>query len=163
MVHFTRLSQKRWKEYRRLRLRALQAEPLAFGSTYEEELELNEQEWQVRMANALFALDRDRMVGVVVIIYHTKARTKHIANLYGFYVVPERRGQGLGRQLMEAAMEDIRNRGGVRKVMVWVNPGQEAAVSLYESFGFDRVGIVKEDLYYDGKYYDGLVMEKLLD
>jgi ribosomal protein S18 acetylase RimI-like enzyme len=53
------------------------------------------------------------------------------------YVVPELRGRGLGRALMEAAIEVARNRGAA-----WMDLGTSeddvAARALYESLGFSN-------------------------
>ncbi len=51
------------------------------------------------------------------------------------YVVPEKRGQGLGRALMQAVIELARHEGAVR---MDVGTGEDdlAARALYESFGF---------------------------
>lgn len=53
------------------------------------------------------------------------------------YVVPERRGQGLGRALMLAAMDLARERGAD---YMELNTGEQdvAARALYESLGFSR-------------------------
>lgn len=53
------------------------------------------------------------------------------------YVVPERRGHGLGRALMLAAMELARERGAD---YMDLNTGEQdiAARALYESLGFSR-------------------------
>jgi ribosomal protein S18 acetylase RimI-like enzyme len=53
------------------------------------------------------------------------------------YVVPEHRGQGLGRALMLAAMDFARERGAD---YMDLNTGEqdEAARALYESLGFSR-------------------------
>jgi ribosomal protein S18 acetylase RimI-like enzyme len=55
------------------------------------------------------------------------------------YVVPERRGQGLGRALMEAAMELAREEGAT---YMDLGTGEDdvAARALYESLGFDNRG-----------------------
>jgi ribosomal protein S18 acetylase RimI-like enzyme len=56
------------------------------------------------------------------------------------YVVPARRGQGLGRALMEAALEMARDRGA-DTMEIGVDEPDLAARSLYESLGFtNRVG-----------------------
>ena len=53
------------------------------------------------------------------------------------YVVPERRGQGVGRALMLAAIELARERGAA---YMDLNTGEQdvAARALYESLGFSR-------------------------
>ncbi len=56
------------------------------------------------------------------------------------YVKPVRRGKGLGRALMEAALEEARNRGADR-IEIGVDEPDLAARHLYESLGFtNRVG-----------------------
>jgi len=51
------------------------------------------------------------------------------------YVVPERRAQGLGRALMEAAMDEARKRGADR-IELGTSEDDVAACRLYESLGF---------------------------
>jgi GNAT superfamily N-acetyltransferase len=51
------------------------------------------------------------------------------------YVVPDRRGQGLGRALMEAAIEFARGRGA-KRMDLGTSEGDVAARALYESLGF---------------------------
>ena len=55
------------------------------------------------------------------------------------YVSPERRGQGLGRALMEAVIEHARRRGAAH---IDLGTGEDDVVarSLYESLGFDSRG-----------------------
>jgi len=64
----------------------------------------------------------------------TDAPECYLAELY---VVPQPRGQGLGRALMEAAIEVARNRGAA-----WMDLGTSeddvAARALYESLGFSN-------------------------
>jgi ribosomal protein S18 acetylase RimI-like enzyme len=57
------------------------------------------------------------------------------AYLEELYVVPERRGQGLGRALLEAAMEHARERGAAH-IDLGTSENDAAARALYESAGF---------------------------
>ena len=52
-------------------------------------------------------------------------------------MVPERRGQGLGRALMEAAIE-IARREGATYMDLGTSEDDVAARSLYESLGFSN-------------------------
>jgi GNAT superfamily N-acetyltransferase len=62
------------------------------------------------------------------------------------YVVPERRRQGLGRQLLEAAIEVARARGA-DSMDIGVDEPDVGARTLYESFGFtNRTGEPPGDL-----------------
>jgi ribosomal protein S18 acetylase RimI-like enzyme len=64
----------------------------------------------------------------------TKALECYLAELY---VVPERRGHGLGRALMEAAIEVARQEGADR-MDLGTSEDDVAARALYESLGFSR-------------------------
>jgi len=56
------------------------------------------------------------------------------------YVVPDRRGEGLGRALMVAALDEARRRGS-DTMEIGVDEPDTAARRLYESLGFtNRVG-----------------------
>jgi len=57
------------------------------------------------------------------------------AYLEELYVVPERRGQGLGRALLEAAMEHARDRGA-RHIDLNTSEDDVAARALYARMGF---------------------------
>jgi ribosomal protein S18 acetylase RimI-like enzyme len=53
------------------------------------------------------------------------------------YVVPNLRGNGIGRALMNAAMQEARNRGA-DAMEIGVDEPDEAARGLYESLGFSN-------------------------
>jgi ribosomal protein S18 acetylase RimI-like enzyme len=57
------------------------------------------------------------------------------AYLEELYVVPKRRGEGIGRALLEAAMAEAMRRGAAR-IDLNTSVDDVAAVSLYESCGF---------------------------
>ena len=64
------------------------------------------------------------------------------------YVVPVHRGKGIGRALMEAALEEARNRGA-DTMEIGVDEPDVAARRLYESLGFsNRVGGAKGPVMY---------------
>jgi GNAT superfamily N-acetyltransferase len=61
-------------------------------------------------------------------------------NLAELYVVPGRRGKGLGRALMESVLREARERGA-DTMDIGVDEPDVAARRLYESFGFtNRTG-----------------------
>src|SRR5690606_31430591 len=57
------------------------------------------------------------------------------AYLEELYVIPERRGQGLGRALLEATLDAARAAGAVR-IELGTDETDTAARALYESAGF---------------------------
>ena len=65
------------------------------------------------------------------------------------------RGQGIGRRLLEAALDACQRQGAV-EIFLEVRPGNAAARRLYESCGFQIAG-VRKHYYKDGD--DAMVMK----
>ncbi len=71
-------------------------------------------------------------------------------------------GLGIGRKLL-STLSTWAEQMGLRKITLSVFAENHRALSLYESFGFEREGLLKEDhLRTDGRYGDTLVMGKFL-
>ena len=104
----------------------------------------------------------DDTASEIVFIIDNRIKTKHIANIFGFYVKMKYRGQEVGTKLMESALEIIQKNMKVSKIKLTVNPEQKVAVKLYEKYGFELVGRLKNELKVDDKLYDELIMERLL-
>ena len=73
-------------------------------------------------------------------------------------VLPERRGEGIGRRLMEALEEELASLGA-RAIVLEVSVGNREAIDLYEKLGYVKVALL------DGYYGPGkaaLLMKKTL-
>ena len=62
------------------------------------------------------------------------------AELLNIAIVPKERGRGLGRQLLASWLDRLRAHGVV-KVYLDVRQDNTPAIGLYESFGFETVGL----------------------
>jgi len=162
MITVTRLDESRWQDYRDLRLEALKNEPLAFGSSYEEEQFNLEAYWRQHIQNVLFAVSDNGPVGMLVHARNNRIKTNHIYGIYGVYVRKDYRGQGIGNKLMDAALDEIQKISGIEKIELAVNPVQKAAEKLYRKYGFKTAGCSKKAIRFNGKFYDELLMEKYL-
>ncbi len=78
------------------------------------------------------------------------------------YVAREARGQGIGRILLSAMVEEAR-RLGYHKIVLAGFPFNEGGVRLYTRLGFREVGLYREQGVLDGRWVDTVVMELLLD
>jgi RimJ/RimL family protein N-acetyltransferase len=122
-----------------LRLRALQADPDAFGSTYEREAEFSDELWASRAAptaeQCTFVAvdDADEWLGMALAREHDGN-----AVLFGMWVAPEGRGQGIGGALCDACADWARTRG-FDALYTSVVIGNAAAQRLYERAGFTFV------------------------
>jgi GNAT superfamily N-acetyltransferase len=87
---------------------------------------------------ATFLLVGSPPVGVAAVRFREAIfNDKLDAYLEEFYVAPERRGQGLGRVLLERVLDTARVRGAGR-VDAGTAESDLAARHLYESFGFEN-------------------------
>jgi len=80
----------------------------------------------------------------------------HVADV-GLMVAAGARRQGVGSALLDAAVGWARS-AGVRKLELHVFPWNEAAIKLYESFGFEREGYRKGHYRRGGEYVDAILM-----
>ena len=161
MIEIRKLPADRWEDYRNLRLEALRSDPSAFGSSFEEEATLTEDEWKGRIQNALFAISEGKPIGMIVRVFSGRLKTKHGADIFGVYVSANHRGKGVGTSLLERTMLLIRKNKRVVKVKLAVNPEQRAAVKLYKKAGFVVTGRSKKELKVGRRFFDMLFMEKL--
>src|SRR6185312_1096530 len=133
-----------WREMKRIRLLALATDRLAFGATMEQESAFADQVWIDRARAS--ALGRDvttwvaegddhRLVGMMGA--HVGADG---ARLFGAWVEPTARGAGVGGRLLDAVLGWITAVAPGTVVKLCVNPAFAAAVRLYQSRGFTRVG-----------------------
>src|SRR5437016_347981 len=79
------------------------------------------------------------IIGRLSLARDTHPASAHVADL-GLMVASDARRQGVGKALLEAAVEWARM-SGVRKLELHVFPWNEPAIRLYERFGFDREGL----------------------
>jgi RimJ/RimL family protein N-acetyltransferase len=80
----------------------------------------------------------------------------HVADL-GLMVDARHRRQGIGRALLEQAIDWARE-SGVRKLELHVFPHNEPAIKLYETTGFVREGYRKAHYRRGASYVDAILM-----
>ena len=55
-------------------------------------------------------------------------------------VVPERRGQGLGKRLMEHAIDSAKQMGA-KRIILYTNSRLKEALSIYRKYGFEELSL----------------------
>jgi RimJ/RimL family protein N-acetyltransferase len=149
------------KAYRFVRLRALHEQPPAFGSL--PEVEPNLSETAARLAESddrcfFGAFQSEQLIGIIRLSRYSAPNEKHRAYLAGLYVLPPFRRHGYGRALIHEALSRAANAPGIRRVNLTVVTQQEAAIRLYQSFGFCIYGTEAETFSRDGQFYDEHLM-----
>ena len=147
--------------YRSVRLRALHEKPPAFGSLPEVEPNLSETAARLAGSNGhcfFGAFHGEQLIGIIRLSRCAAPNEKHRAYLAGLYVLPSFRCHGCGRALICQALSQAVNDLGVRRVNLTVVTQQEAAIRLYQSFGFCIYGTEPETFSKDGQFYDEHLM-----
>ena len=141
---------------RHLRLRSVREEPIAFSVSYDEinETPLEAILEHLQETDVLGAWTEDELIGMVGVQRAAGAKVRHRATIGGMYVVPEMRGRGVGRALLDAALTHTRSFAGVRHVTLAVVIAPATAIGLYERAGFQRWGVEPGAVRVDGVDYD---------
>ena len=132
-----------WPALRELRLRALADAPDAFGATFDQEAADPDDAWQHRA---------NRPDGIMVVAVDADARFVGMASggpawdeiegaaLYGMWVDPAARGQGVGESLI-GVIASWAQAAGYERIGLGVTIGNVAAEHLYQRLGFEDTGL----------------------
>jgi ribosomal protein S18 acetylase RimI-like enzyme len=138
-----RVTREEWERVRELRLRALAEAPDAFGSILDVERRHGEAEWigwiegWEGSRNALFvAEDAEPWAGMAV---GSRAGDEPDAHLYGMWVEPTSRSNGIGTRLVEEVLGWARS-WDARSVILGVTETNAGAAAFYEHLGFVDTG-----------------------
>ena len=111
----------------------------------------------------LLALLNDEIAGIVNITADQRKRVRHIGDL--FIVIGQKYwNNGLGSLLLEEVVEWAQASGVLRRLQLTVQTRNQAAVHLYQKYGFVIEGRQERGAYIEeGKFIDVYLMGKLID
>jgi ribosomal protein S18 acetylase RimI-like enzyme len=149
--------------FREIRLAALQANPEAFGSSYETEQAQPVSVARERLQNLHGSPDNfvlgawaeaGEVVGMMGLYRQTSPKEQHKGGVWGVFVRPEWRGRGIAAQLLVELLARARQLAGLEQLQLSVVTTQAAAVHLYQSRGFQTYGLEREALRDGDSYVD---------
>lgn len=147
-----------------IRLRSLQDNPEAFGSTYDETLHRGKESLQQRLRQPhaatcfLGAFEDERLVGVVAYVRESGTKGQHKGYIISMYVTPEQRGRGIGKALLAEAIAVAQTVPGLDQLLLGVVTINTAARQLYHSLGFEVYGLEPRALKQGDQYWDEELM-----
>ena len=89
-----------------------------------------------------------------------EGRRQHAASL-GMGVHDDFTGRGVGTALMAAFVDTADNWHDIKRMELTVYTDNDAAIRLYEKFGFEKEGLLRSFGYRDGQYVDAYTMARL--
>jgi RimJ/RimL family protein N-acetyltransferase len=153
--------------FRQIRLQAISDSPSAVWPTYEEEAKRTVEEIEARIqrkdTQVVFGAFIDsKLVGIAGLRREPLEQVKHKAVLWGVFISPDRRREGLARKLFSSVLSFACDEG-VRQIQLCVNAENDRARNLYRSLGFKPFGLEPRAMRVDDKYFDEEHMVLRLD
>ena len=163
-MHIRRLTPADASVYQAVRLAALKELPTAYGSSYAEEKDAPLAVLEGILANkpdrgTFGAFRACQLVGLVSVAREAQANMSHKGLVWGMYVRPDLRGQGLGRELLLKAIAHARSMPGLLQVNLAVGATNVPALRLYESLGFRAFGVEAGAMLVQGQPVDEIHMQ----
>lgn len=168
-MEFRQLVGKDASAYWELRLEALQNSPEAFGTSYEEAIlrdnpiERVKDNFKVKENYTFGAFEQHTLIGVVTLLQESTLKMRHRANIFAMYISPKARGKGIGKALMEMAIEHAKESEEIQKINLSVVSSNKAAKNLYLQLGFKVFGTEEMALKIGDTYYEEQHMSLILE
>ncbi len=99
------------------------------------------------------------IVGTASVTSISKIRLAHNGSL-GISVLKKYNNCGIGSELMTNILKQVQEQSNLESIFLEVRSDNLAAVSLYEKYGFEKVGILPQYFKVNDKYFDLDVMHK---
>ncbi|MEV8517274.1 GNAT family N-acetyltransferase [Dactylosporangium sp. NPDC051484] len=144
-----RIRASEWRQYRELRIEALQDSPLAFVEQYQESLAQPDQFWQGRVersatgtaSSTFVAVHAGRFVAKASCFVESDVSEYVSAHIVGVYVTPRFRAQGVADALMAAVIRWAQEEPHADRIRLFVIETNDRAAAFYRRIGFVPTGV----------------------
>jgi putative acetyltransferase len=136
---------------------------------YEGTLQLpypSREQWRKRLTESeghynLVAVSGEHVIGMITInTFPERPRRRHVGWI-GISVTEAWQGKGVGKALMQAGIDLADKWLNLTRLELEVYADNDAAIRLYERFGFEREGVLRQHAFRDGRYVDSIMMARL--
>ncbi len=150
-----------------LRLEALARHPEAFAADLESSAAEGKEPWLKLITDyardnkgvVSLATAENRLIGMTGLVRGHWPKTRHSGSIWGVYVNPDWRGLHVAEAMINECVSWAQVQGlvVVKLGVITTNP---PAIRCYARSGFAVYGVEPKAIYYDGIYYDELMMVK---
>lgn len=109
----------------------------------------------------LLAMDGEEIAGIGTISSGNKIKSRHQGEL-GIVVAKKYQAKGIGTEIINRLLDFCRGNGITTRVQLDTSCNNAVAIKLYERFGFEIEGRLKNTQLLDGEYSDLYVMGLML-
>lgn len=102
--------------------------------------------------------ENGELIGTVRVQPRRGRKRSHCADVMVMFVRSENQNQGIGRQLLEAAIAQAREIDGLKQLELSVSRDSPAALHLYEKVGFQSTGVLRRQIKVASDYHDYVTM-----
>lgn len=161
-VSIRQITENDWREFAQVRLKALQTDPLVFGSNYEKESQMTEAEWRSRLRakdNAIFLLYAGyEPIGVTGVSVDRNDPTKKTALLWGSWLAPGFRRKGLSELMYQTRINWAKQQPTVEKIIVSHRASNVSSKYANQKHGFvvthktEKIwtdGVTEDEIFYE--------------
>jgi len=146
-------------QFKAIRIAAVEEFPTSFYPSRQELTDTPDDEFLAQIApsewSAVFAaFDDSELIGIIGMKRDRREKVRHKAEVWGLYVKPSRRGNGVARQLVHAGVDHAKLFPEVSVITLSVSSMNDVARALYISCGFELFGTEKNAMRVDGKFID---------
>ncbi len=155
-------------DYADLRVAAVDDAPSAFWPTRDEEMGRSTAEIAARLQptrhqTVFGAFHQQQLIGIAGLRREALRQVRHKGTVWGLFVAPQWRRQGIARALLQAVIARARELGDMVQIHLYVNAENPSAHALYASLGFVVYGREPRSMRVGGTYYDEELMVLFLD
>lgn len=147
-----------------IRLEALEKEPEAFASHYDDWAALGDNAWLARLTggHAHGAFVDDEIVGLIGLLPEQPKKMRHRGSIVMVYLRSNQRGTGLARVLLDTMVAKARELG-LAQLELSVSAENPAGIRFYEREGFSIYGRLPNGVIEpDGRSVDDILMVRSL-
>jgi RimJ/RimL family protein N-acetyltransferase len=157
-IHYRKLLPADSKQYRDVRLDALQKFPENFGSNYETESAKPKLAFEIAIEQQadnnfiIGAFDGEKLIGICGFAQETGPKIRHRGLIIQMYIRPQYQGKGLGFKLLQTTVDEAFKIPEVEQLALGVISHNVNAAKIYERAGFKEFGMQPNYLKIGDKY-----------
>jgi RimJ/RimL family protein N-acetyltransferase len=96
-------------------------------------------------------------IGVIALTGTTSSLQHHRGTKLGIQIATQYRGKGYGSEALNWTLDWAFNFGGFHRVMLEAQAFNDGALRLYERLGFVKEGVLREAVWFNGRWYSQVI------